>query len=122
MIVCINATGAMIFSEIEPYADAILYLFGQAMFGDCSNENFLPIVTGKYEPQALLPVQMPANMETVEDQYEDVPRDMECYIDADGNVYDFTFGLNWSGVINDERVAKYNVPVQTEPAHPALNK
>ena len=48
-------------------------------------------------------------METVEMQYEDVPRDMECYVDSDGNVYDFAFGLNWSGVINDERVAKYSV-------------
>ena len=55
----------------------------------------------------LLPVQFPANMRTVEEQYEDTPRDMECYKDADGNVYDFAFGMNWSGVINDERVQKY---------------
>ena len=27
--------------------------------------------------------------------------------DADGNIYDFAFGMNWSGVINDERVKKY---------------
>ena len=54
-------------------------------------------------------MQQPLDMETVEGQYEDVPRDMECYVDANGNTYDFTFGLNWSGVINDERVAKYNV-------------
>lgn len=59
-------------------------------------------------------LQMPANMETVEAQYEDVPRDMECYVDADGNAYDFTFGLNWSGKIADERVQKYNVPALTE--------
>jgi beta-glucosidase len=56
-------------------------------------------------------------METVEAQYEDVPRDMECYVDADGNTYDFTFGLNWSGVINDERVQTYNVPALTECAN-----
>jgi beta-glucosidase len=49
-------------------------------------------------------------METVEAQFEDVPRDMECYVDSDGNSYDFAFGLNWSGVISDERTAKYNVP------------
>lgn len=54
-------------------------------------------------------MQQPLDMETVEAQYEDVPRDMDCYVDADGNTYDFTFGLNWSGVIDDERVAKYNV-------------
>ncbi len=34
---------------------------------------------------------------------------MECYVDADGNTYDFAFGMNWSGVIDDERVAEYKV-------------
>lgn len=60
-------------------------------------------------------LQMPANMETVEAQYEDVPRDMECYVDSAGNTYDFGFGLNWSGVIQDERTEKYCVPPLTEP-------
>jgi len=32
---------------------------------------------------------------------------MEPYEDADGNLYDFAFGLNWNGVIKDERVDKY---------------
>ena len=40
----------------------------------------------------------------------DYAKNIGNYVDADGNTYDFTFGLNWSGVINDERVAKYNVP------------
>ena len=53
---------------------------------------------------------MPANMETVEAQFEDVPRDMEPHVDSDGNTYDFAFGLNWTGVIKDDRTAKYNVP------------
>jgi beta-glucosidase len=35
---------------------------------------------------------------------------MECYVDSNGNTYDFAFGLNWSGVIKDERTASYNVP------------
>ena len=52
-------------------------------------------------------MQLPADMKTVELQKEDVPFDMECYVDADGNAYDFAFGLNWSGRINDERVKKY---------------
>jgi beta-glucosidase len=52
-------------------------------------------------------MQMPADMRTVEEQFEDVPRDMKCYRDADGNTYDFAFGLNWEGVIQDERVTKY---------------
>ena len=54
-----------------------------------------------------LPVQFPADMNTVEKQFEDTPRDLECYRDADGNVYDFAYGLNWNGVINDDRVKKY---------------
>ncbi len=53
---------------------------------------------------------MPANMETVEAQYEDVPFDMDFHVDSEGNAYDFAFGLNWLGVIQDERTAKYDVP------------
>ena len=29
------------------------------------------------------------------------------YQDADGHTYDFAFGMNWQGVISDERVMKY---------------
>jgi len=71
------------------------------------DQALMDIVSGAAEPSALLPLQMPANMETVESQKEDVPQDMECYNDSEGNVYDFAFGLNWSGVINDERTEKY---------------
>jgi len=28
-------------------------------------------------------------------------------VDDQGNTYDFGFGLNWKGVINDVRTAKY---------------
>jgi beta-glucosidase len=72
-----------------------------------SNNALLDIICGKREPSALLPCQLPANMKTVEEQCEDLPFDMECYVDADGNAYDFAYGLNWSGVINDHRVQKY---------------
>ena len=65
------------------------------------------MICGNYEPSGLLPFQMPADMETVEAQAEDTPRDMRCYQDADGNTYDFAFGMNWNGVIEDERVKKY---------------
>lgn len=88
-------------AEIEPYADAILLGFG------VSDEAFLDLVSGQAEPYGLLPMQLPKDMKTVELQYEDVGRDMECYVDADGNAYDFAYGLNWSGVINDYRVKKY---------------
>ena len=88
-------------AEFEPRADAILVSFG------VQHQAILDIVSGKAEPSGLLPMQLPADMETVETQKEDVPRDMRCYRDTDGNTYDFAFGMNWSGVIRDERVQKY---------------
>ena len=101
LIVAINSVNPTVLSEIEPLADAILITF------TIQNQAVLEIVNGKYEPSGLLPFQMPANMKTVELQNEDTPRDMDCYTDCDGNVYDFAYGLNWSGVINDWRVEKY---------------
>ena len=59
------------------------------------------------EPSGLLPMQFPADMRTVEEQQEDVPHDMRPLKDADGNVWDFAHGLNWSGPIEDGRTAKY---------------
>ena len=88
-------------AEIEPWADALLVCFG------VQHQAVLDIVSGKSEPSGLLPMQLPANMETVETQQEDVSRDMECYTDSQGNVYDFAFGMNWSGVISDSRVRQY---------------
>lgn len=88
-------------AEVEPYADAILLGFGV-----CNNA-LLDVISGRFEPSGLLPCQLPADMRTVEEQCEDTPHDMRCYIDADGNTYDFTFGLNWKGVIRDERTSKY---------------
>jgi beta-glucosidase len=73
------------------------------------------VISGKVEPSGLLPYQMPKDMETVFTQDEDVPRDMDCYTDADGNTYDFCFGLNWSGVIDDDRTKTYKVAPLTKP-------
>jgi len=101
-VVVILETGRpVVLSEIEPSADAILISF------NVQHQALLDIISGKAEPSALLPMQMPADMNTVEEQQEDVPHDMRCYKDSDGNTYDFVFGLNWQGVINDDRVKKY---------------
>jgi beta-glucosidase len=91
----------MVMSEIEAYSDAILLSFG------VQNQAILETVSGASEPSGLLPMQLPADMKTVEEQFEDVPRDMECHVDSDGHMYDFAFGMNWSGVIDDARVKKY---------------
>ncbi len=113
IIVAVNVSTPMVFREFESEVDAILVGFGGDRSAWLPDKAFLEIIAGQVEPSGLLPLQMPANMETVEAQFEDVPRDMECHTDSDGNTYDFAFGLNWSGVINDARTAKYNVPVVT---------
>ena len=100
----------MVFEEFESEVDAILVGFGGGRSSYLPDEAFLEIIAGQVEPSGLLPLQMPANMETVEAQFEDTPRDMECHVDSDGNTYDFAFGLNWSGVIKDDRTTKYDVP------------
>jgi len=118
VIVAIESDGAMIFSELEPYADAIIMGFGWSVgsgYG-LDKEALLEVAVGNVEPTGLLPLQMPADMLTVEAQLEDVPRDMTCYVDSEGNTYDFAFGMNWSGQINDERTEKYAVPALTVPS------
>jgi beta-glucosidase len=100
VIVVLELSNPTVVSEFEPSANAILVSFG------VQNQAIFDILTGA-EPSGLLPLQMPANMRTVEEQYEDVPHDMEPYVDAEGNTYDFAFGLNWAGVIDDARTATY---------------
>ena len=80
-------------AEIEPYADAIL------LVSFVQYPVVMDIIKGRFEPSGKLPCQLPLDMKTVELQKEDTPFDMECYVDADGNIYDYSFGLNWKGVI-----------------------
>ena len=108
-IVVLDMSNPMVFTEFESEIDAILVGFGGNRAANVPDNAFLEIISGQLEPSGLLPLQMPANMETVEAQFEDVPRDMECHVDSEGNRYDFAFGLNWSGVIKDARTAKYDV-------------
>jgi len=101
VIVSVAMAKPMVFSEFEKEADAIVINF------EVQDQAILDIITGVAEPSGLLPMQMPADMKTVELQNEDVPFDMACHADSEGNSYDFGFGLNWSGVIKDARVEKY---------------
>ena len=103
VVVVVDVTRPVVLSELEPYADAILVTFG------VQNQAVLDLVSGAVEPSGLLPMQLPADMRTVEQQQEDVPHDMTPLVDADGNAWDFAFGLNWAGAIDDARTAKYRV-------------
>lgn len=101
VITVIRMAKPCVVKEFEPYTDAIVMHCG------IGAKAMLDVVSGEKEPSGLLPMQIPADMETVEAQYEDTQLDMRCHVDANGNTYDFGFGLNWSGVIDDERVRKY---------------
>ncbi|MNV32013.1 hypothetical protein D3C71_1233370 [compost metagenome] len=101
VLVAVTANKPMVFAEFEKEVSGIVLNFG------VSTQAVLDVMFGKYEPSGLLPVQMPANMATVEKQAEDVPFDMEVYVDQAGHAYDFGYGLNWSGVIKDERVREF---------------
>ena len=118
LILVIDANHPMVFSEIEPYADAIL--MGWYEGTKIPTGSYLRVIAGKSEPYGLLQYQMPKDMDTVEANLVDVPRDMDCYVDAEGNTYDFCFGLNWSGKIEDDRTALYGAAPLTEPEIPVV--
>ena len=101
-------TGTMVWSEVEPMADAIIWTYSSAA------EALLQVAAGEVEPTGLLVIGMPKDMDATETELEDVPRDQELYVDANGNTYGFTFGMNWSGVIKDGRVSTYNVAPLTK--------
>ncbi|MBT2725823.1 glycoside hydrolase family 3 C-terminal domain-containing protein [Bacillus sp. ISL-75] len=101
VIVSLLLSNPTVVDEFEKNVDAIIANFG------VQDQAIFDILTGGAEPSGLLPMQMPANMKTVEDQLEDVAHDMECHADSEGHVYDFAFGLNWAGRIQDDRTKKY---------------
>jgi len=112
VILVMNTSGGLsgvIYAEFEEYVDAIFMGFS------IQNAVFVEIALGLVEPNGLLPVEMPANMEAVERQLEDVPRNTDPFVDSMGNIYDFGFGLNWSGQISDWRTDRYVVPPLTTP-------
>lgn len=101
VIVSVSISNPMVFADFEKEVDAIVGEFGVQV------DAIMDVITGKTTPSGLLPLQMPANMETVEKQKEDVPHDMTPYRDSQGHLYDFGYGLNWKGVIKDARNSRY---------------
>ena len=101
VIAIVTLKNPMVMAEFEPYTDAILVEYG------VTPAAVLDVLTGAFDPEGLLPIQIPKDMETVEQQKEDVAFDMECYEDSEGHTYDFGYGMNFGGVIRDERTKKY---------------
>lgn len=101
VIVSMNCNNPTVMKEFESSVDAILLDF------NVQKQAIFELVCGNIEPSGLLPFQIPSDMNTVETQFEDVSFDMECHRDEENHIYDFAFGMNYSGVIEDERVKKY---------------
>jgi len=101
VVVCMALSNPAVVAEFESKIDGLVISFG------VQDQALMDILSGKTEPSGLLPLQMPADMQTVETQKEDVPLDMQPHKDSEGHVYGFAYGLNWKGVINDARTARY---------------
>ncbi|MGN0427648.1 MAG: glycoside hydrolase family 3 C-terminal domain-containing protein, partial [Agathobacter sp.] len=102
VVTVITLKNPMVMAELEPYSDALLVEYG------VTPQAVVDVITGKFTPEGLLPVQIPIDMDTVERQKEDVAFDMTCYQDSEGHIYDFGYGLNFDGVICDERTRRYH--------------
>ncbi len=101
VVVVLQLERPSVVREFEAEVDGLVIHFG------VQDQALMELLCGDAEPSGLLPLQLPADMITVEEQHEDRPHDMTCHVDAEGHVYDFGFGLSWKGVISDERVARY---------------
>ena len=101
VIVSMNCKNPTVVSEFENVVDSIFINF------NVQTQAVLDIISGTEEPSGLLPFQMPLNMKTVEEQQEDVAHDMECYVDEEGHIYDFSYGMDYKGIIADDRVKTY---------------
>lgn len=93
VVTVVKANNPVVPAEFEEKSDVVLVGFG------VSDEATLTVAAGEHEPQGRLPIGFPLDMDAVEGQLEDVPEDMDTYVDAEGNDWKFGFGLNYSGVI-----------------------
>ncbi|SNU01568.1 beta-glucosidase [Ruaniaceae bacterium KH17] len=88
LIVALSAANPVIPSEFEENADAIVIGMG------VSDGAMLEIITGTQASEGRLPVTFPKDMDTVEANAEDVPFDLDPYVDSEGNTWEYGFGLN----------------------------
>lgn len=105
VILAMNMINGAVMSEVEPLVDAVL------IGVDVQMQAYLDLISGRTEPSGLLPYEMPASMDALEQHCEDKPHDILPYTDTEGNAWKFGFGLNYSGPISDWRTERYVTPV-----------
>ncbi|MGN1025297.1 MAG: glycoside hydrolase family 3 protein, partial [Faecousia sp.] len=70
VVTVVTLKNPMVMAELEPSTDALLVEYG------VTPQAVVDVLTGAFTPEGLLPVQIPADMDTVERQQEDVAFDM----------------------------------------------
>jgi len=95
VITLVRGVGSSTFIPTEIYdaSSAILLGFG------ISDQALIEVGLGLREPSGRLPMTMPADMNAVERQLEDIA-DTDPFVDSNGNAWGFGYGLNFSGPIN----------------------
>jgi len=95
VITMVRGVGSSTFVPVEIYEASSAIFLG---FG-ISDQALIEVGLGLREPSGRLPMTMPANMDAVERQLEDIA-DTDPFVDSRGNAWGFGFGLNFSGPIN----------------------
>lgn len=103
VVVLMTVANPCVMTEVEPLADAVMVGFS------VQTQAFLDLLFGREKPSGLLPFEMPASMQAIEEHCEDLPHDIVPYTDADGNTYGFAFGLDFNGPISDSRTERYKI-------------
>lgn len=85
-IVCIYLDRAAVIPEIAGASAGLLADFG------ATDDAVLDVIFGDFNPQGKLPFELPASMEAVRNQKEDVPYDSE------NPLFEFGFGLSYDWV------------------------
>jgi beta-glucosidase len=87
VVVVLKMSNPTVVSEFEKEVRGLIINF------NVQDQAVLDIISGNAEPSGLLPLQMPADMATVERQMEDVPFDIEVHVDGDSKIHISALGL-----------------------------
>lgn len=93
LITVLMAENPVVPHEIYEESNAIVVGFRT------SHQSLIEVALGLHEASGRLPITFPADMDAVERQLEDLA-DTDPFVDSQGNVWEFGFGLNFSGPID----------------------
>ena len=81
-------------AAISTAADSVKIIDDKVFRNLSGREAILAILFGERQPKGRLPMVMPASMSSVEKHCEDVPDDIDPYVDYEGHKWDIGYSLN----------------------------